>query len=235
MLFSLTCEHKTLLNPWFELYTRSDDYCKIVSIRKFDPLVKSGKLKLLIHWFYGTDNSHLYFKEKHKVDIAFVYDIEYSRNQVTWFLNHYSSLNADVSQPNACALIVQMKNDAIEQFSQPLEEKNNDDVLQTNDSPLIVQVNNDIILSPTPQIQSFYQPLEKKNSWGTLLKKPSFNIESNNFTFLEISLRSLVKKNITVDNLDQNKESSEKKKEAISVGKDVIQVQEKSKRKRKRR
>ena len=49
MLFSVTCEHKTLLNPWLELYTRSDDYCKIVSLRKIDQIVMSGKLKILIH------------------------------------------------------------------------------------------------------------------------------------------------------------------------------------------
>ena len=36
-----------------------------------------------------------------------------------------------------------------------------------------------------------------------------------------------INSSFTIDNLDPNKESSEKKKEAILVGKDVIQVQDK--------
>ena len=75
MLFSLVREHKALLNPWLELYFNSDHYCKIISLYKVDPLEMSDKLKLLIHWFYGTDNLHLYFKEEYKKDIAFGYQI----------------------------------------------------------------------------------------------------------------------------------------------------------------
>ena len=70
----------------------------------------------------------------------------------------------------------------------------NDDILQPNAYALIDQMNNDIILSPTPPIEPFFQPIEKKNSWGTFLKKSSFNVERKNFKSSEISLR-IVKKN----------------------------------------
>ena len=70
----------------------------------------------------------------------------------------------------------------------------NDDILQPNAYALIDQMNNDIILSPTPPIEPFFQPIEKKNSWGTFLKKSSFNVERKNFKSSGISLR-IVKKN----------------------------------------